>query len=58
MANRKKYIEKILKMENLRKRRLAKKLKRQKKLAGRRKELLNKANKTPAGVRPGMVQED
>ncbi|MDH5680721.1 MAG: hypothetical protein OEZ36_03975 [Spirochaetota bacterium] len=58
MSNRKKYIEKLLKMENLRKRRLKKKLKRQKKLAGRRKELLNKANKTPVGARPGMTQED
>ncbi len=42
MANRKKYNEKLIKLEIQRKKRLKKKLKRQKVLAGRRKDYLNK----------------
>ena len=54
MANRKKYIEKIMKIENLRKRRLKKKLKRSKKLAGRRKLEMSKKASPDMGAR-GMV---
>lgn len=50
MSNRKKYNEKLRKIEVLRKRRLKKKLRRNKILAGRRKNEMNQP--VPAG-RPG-----
>ena len=43
MANRKRYVAKLIKQEKLRKKRLKKKLRRKKILKGRKRELLNKA---------------
>ncbi len=51
MANRKKYVKNLIRIEILRKKRLKKKLKRNKILAGRRKFELNSGGvktKTPA----------
>ncbi|MDH4129825.1 MAG: hypothetical protein OEV44_13790 [Spirochaetota bacterium] len=48
MSNRKKYVKKLVSQEIQRKRRLKKKLRRQKILAGRRKNLLNKATSEAA----------
>jgi len=58
MANRKKYNEKIRMMEVQRKRRLRKKLKRQKMLAGRRREQLMQPPVQPqAPSQQPLVQE-
>lgn len=49
MANRKKYDEKLKKIEIQRKRKLRKKLKRKKILAGRKKQMLNQFKSSSSG---------
>lgn len=48
MANRKKYVAKLIREEKLRRQRLRKKMIRKKKLAGLKKDMMNKAGSMTA----------
>jgi len=58
MANRKKYNEKIRMLEVQRKRRLRKKLKRQKMLAGRKREQQNQPAAQPQYAAPQQMAQE